>query len=202
MKRRGWAWTVGAVLIGSGLLGSLQATGRDNPASEAKTAKVGEPAPDFKAKDVYGKAFTLSEFKDKIVVLEWINQDCPVSKGAHDKGTMQEVYKKYAGKGVVWLGVDSTAGMTAEKNRVYAAAMGLAYPILMDGDGKIGHSYQAKRTPHMYVIDRGGKLAYAGAIDDRKDKNYVAAAIDDLLADRPVAKPQTDAYGCTVKYAK
>lgn len=165
------------------------------------TAKLGAAAPDFKLKDCFGKEFSISEFKGKTVVLEWINQDCPVSKGAHDKRVMQEVYKKYADKGVVWLGIDSTHGMPAERNRVYAAQAGLAHPILMDPDGKVGRMYQAKRTPHMYVIDKSGTLVYEGAIDDQKETNYVAAALDDLLAGRTVSKARTDAYGCAIKYA-
>ncbi|HOA72785.1 MAG TPA: redoxin domain-containing protein [Phycisphaerae bacterium] len=171
------------------------------PDSPREAAKLGSAAPDFKLKDTFGKEFTLSEFKGRPVVLEWINQDCPVSRGAHEKSKMQDVYKKYADKGVIWLGVDSTYNMTAERNRVYAARMGLAYPILMDTDGQVGRLFQAKRTPHMFVIDKSGTLVYDGAIDDKKDQNYVAAALDDLLAGRTVSKPKTDAYGCGIKYA-
>jgi peroxiredoxin len=192
-----------AVLL-AGLIvhGSLSAAPEAaSSGSQQATAKLGSPAPDFKLKDSFGKEFTISEFKGKPVILEWINQDCPVSKGAHEKKNMQNVYKKYADKGAVWLGIDSTHGMTAERNRVYAAQMGLAHPILLDPDGKVGHMYQAKRTPHMYVIDSAGVLVYDGAIDDQKETNYVAAALDDLLANRPVSKSRTDAYGCTIKYA-
>lgn len=174
------------------------------PESSGSTAPaaVGSPAPDFKLKDTFGKEFTISEFKGKPIVLEWINQDCPVSRKAHDVRKMQDVYKKYAEKGAIWLAIDSTASATAERNRVYAARMGLACPILMDTDGTVGHLYQAKRTPHMYVIDKEGVLVYDGAIDDQKDKNYVAAALEDLLAGRPVSKPKTDSYGCGIKYAR
>ena len=76
----------------------------------------------------------------------------------------------------------------------------MAYPILHDPDGKVGRSYDAKTTPHMFVIDKGGKLVYAGAIDDQGKTNYVAAALDDLIAGKPVAKSETKPYGCTVKY--
>jgi hypothetical protein len=79
--------------------------------------------------------------------------------------------------------------------------MSMAYPILLDPEGKVGRLYQAKRTPHMFVIDKGGTLVYDGAIDDQKNQNYVAAALDDLMANRPVSKSKTDAYGCGIKYA-
>ena len=164
-------------------------------------ATAGQAVADFKLKDVYGKEFTLSEFKGRIVVLEWANRECPVSREAHQKSVMQNTYKKYADKGVIWLAVDSTDKADAEKNRVHAAVMGLNYPLLHDTDGKVGRGLGAKTTPHMFIIDKQGKLAYSGAIDDQK-KNYVADALEDLLAGRPVATAKTQPYGCGVKYAK
>jgi peroxiredoxin len=167
--------------------------------AKAAAAKVGEAAPDIALKDTYGKEFKLSEFKGKIVVLEWLNQACPVSRGKHEDKTMQNTYKKYADK-VVWIGIDTTNGVKPESNRVYAAKMQLAHPILIDVDAKAGHAFGAKTTPHMFVIDKDGKLAYDGAIDDQGQTNYVAAAIDSLVAGKPVSKSKTDPYGCGVKY--
>ncbi|UCD28916.1 MAG: thioredoxin family protein [Planctomycetota bacterium] len=171
------------------------------PAKPEPKARIGEPAPDFSLKDTFGKQFTLSEFKGKIVVLEWINQQCPISKGTHTKQLMQKTYKKYAEKGVVWLAIDTSHYAKPDKNRVYAAKQGLAYPILHDPNGKVGHDYGARTTPHMYVIDKTGKLLYNGAIDDKGKTNYVAAALDEVLAGKAVSKPKTDPYGCSVKYA-
>jgi peroxiredoxin len=166
------------------------------------SAELGKEVPNFALKDTFGKEFKLSEFKGKTIVLEWVNQGCPVSKGAHKKKIMQDTYAKYAGKEVIWLGIDTTAGAQPEKNRVYAAEMGIAFPILHDTDGKVGRMFGAKTTPHMFVIDKSGKLAYTGAIDDQGKTNYVAAALDDLLAGRTVGTPKTDPYGCSVKYPK
>lgn len=184
------------------LAGSLAYT--QTPAAEKSgtPAVVGAPAPDFSLKDAYGKEFRLADFKGKVVVLEWINRNCPVSRGAHDKKVMQDTYKKYAAKGVVWLAIDTTAGSEPEKNRVYAAEKGLAYPILHDPDGQTGRAYRAKTTPHMFVLDKAGKLAYHGAIDDRKDTNYVAAALEEVLSGKPVSTSKTEPYGCAVKYAR
>lgn len=175
-------------------------------AGDAK-AEVGKAAPDFKLKDIFGKEFTLSEFKGKIVVLEWVNQECPVTRRVHDQKIVPETYAKYAEKGVVWLGIDTTAGMTPERNRVYAAQRGLAFPILHDTDGKVGRTYGAQTTPHMYVIDKDGKLVYNGAIDDDQqgqDKDgrtcYVGNAIEALLKGEEVQPNRTRPYGCTVKY--
>jgi len=184
------------------LTGSVASTLVTAPEQGQSPAVVGSQAPDFALKDSYGKEFRLADFKDKVVVLEWINRTCPVSRGAHEKKTMQDIYKKYAAKGVVWLAIDTTAGSDPEKNRVYAAEKGLAYPILHDPDGRTGRAYGAKTTPHMFVIDKTGKLVYNGAIDDRKETNYVAAALDEVLADKPVSTSRTEPYGCSVKYAR
>lgn len=202
MNFRKWPLIVATIAL-TGTLFYAQLTAA--PDSASPKAELGKPAPDFELKDVYGKTFKLSDFEKKIVVLEWINKDCPVSRGCHDKEIMQKTYRKYADKGVVWLAIDSTAQpkpVEPESNRVYAAKQNLAYPILHDPEGKVGHAYSAQRTPHMYVIDKSGKLVYMGAIDDKNKTNYVAAAIEDLLADRAVSRPRTDAYGCGVKYAR
>lgn len=169
-------------------------------ANSPSKAELGAPAPDFELQDVFGKAFKLSEFKDRIVVLEWLNRDCPVSRGKHDDGVMQKLYKKYADDGLIWLGIDSTHGRKPEQNRVYAAEKGLAHPILLDSTGKVGRLYGAKTTPHMFVIDKKGVLAYDGAIDDKGSNNHVAAAIDALLAGKPVSTAKTAPYGCSIKY--
>lgn len=190
----------GSLLGLAGLLGVFvysQSTAA--PSKEDIKAKIGEPAPDFTLKDEYGKEFKLSEFKNKIVVLEWINQKCPVSQGHHDKQTMQKNYKKAADK-VVWLAIDTGKANQPESNRIYAAKMSLAYPILHDTDGKVGRMYGATHTPHMFVIDKGGKLAYDGAIDDKGETNYVASAIEALLAGKTVDKTKTEPYGCGIKY--
>ncbi len=162
-------------------------------------AKIGSAAPDFTLKDAFGKEFKLSEFKGKIVVLEWINQQCPVSRGHHQKKTMQDTYKKYADQ-IVWMAIDTGVKNKPEENRVYAAKMGLAYPILHDADGKVGRLYGAKTTPHMFVINKDGKLVYDGAIDNEGSTNYVAAAVDATVDGKPVAKSKTESYGCPVKY--
>ncbi len=171
------------------------------PAAADAKAEIGQAAPDFSLKDSFGKTFTLSEFKDRIVVLEWLNRDCPVVREAHQKKrVMQETYAKYAGKGVIWLGIDTTHGRQLEQNRVWAAEVGLAYPILYDEEGKVGRAYGATNTPHMFVIDKSGKLAYMGAIDDQGKTNYVEEAIKELLDGKAVSKPKTKPYGCSVKY--
>ena len=198
--------SLGCTLV-AGLLLAPLALGQAAADPKHAAAEVGQAAPSFTLKGADGKTYNLSDFKDKVVVLEWLNQDCPVSKGAQP--VMKETSQKYAGKGVVWLAIDSTHGQTGEKDAEYAQKLGLSHPILLDSDGKVGHAYGAKTTPHMYVINKG-TLVYAGAIDNNAGRNksgdqyrnYVAEALDSVLAGKEIALSKTQPYGCSVKYGK
>lgn len=179
-------------------------------------AVVGEKAPDFTAKDVNGQQVTLSELKGKTVVLEWTNYGCPFVRKHYDSGHMQALQKKYTGKGVVWIGVNSGAKGkegyfdSDEAQSKAAAAKKAAYThLIRDPSGSLGKLYGAKATPHMYVIDKEGILAYKGAIDDQPSvdpdtlksaKNYVSAALDAVLSGGKPETAETQAYGCSVKY--
>jgi peroxiredoxin len=195
---------------------SLLAVLLASPLAFAQSAQVGSQAPDFTLSDVEGKTVKLSDFKGKTVVLEWFNPDCPYVKNAHTKGPLVDTAKKHTAKGVVWLAINSNAagkqGHGAEKNRAAAKAFGMAHPLLLDESGKVGKAYGATNTPHMFVIDKAGKLVYAGAIDNSPDgemqsptggkwMNHVDAALEDLAAGRAVKTPSTKAYGCSVKFA-
>lgn len=177
------------------------------------TAKIGSQAPEFTLTDTDGKEVKLSSFAGKTVVLEWFNPECPFVKKYHEANkTVAELQEKYSKQGVVFLAVNSGApgkeGAGKEKNTKAKADWKLAYPILLDESGRVGREYGAKRTPTMYIIDKNGILAYSGAIDDSKDDvskvgktNYVANALDELLAGKPVTTKETESFGCGIKYA-
>lgn len=164
-----------------------------------------EPAaPDFSLKDTDGKEHKLSDLKGKIVVLEWTNKGCPVVRKHYDPGHMQALAKKYMDKGVVWLAIDSTAGAKAADVKAWQGSAKISHPILMDPDGKVGHAYSASTTPHMFIV-KDGQILYQGAIDDRSGKdsgNYVAKALDELLAGKAVSVKSSKPYGCSVKYGR
>ena len=174
--------------------------------------EIGAPAPDFTLKDTEGKEHRLSEYvaQGKTVVLEWFNPDCPFVKKHHEKNrTMVETYDAFKGKNVVWLAINSGAagkqGYGLEHNREAKQKYGMEYPVLLDEDGTAGRAYGAKTTPHMFVISKGN-VVYAGAIDDNPTPatlgttNYVAKALDAVVAGKPVEVAQTKSYGCSVKY--
>ncbi len=181
----------------------------------AWAAKVGSPAPDFTGTSTKGEKISLSNYKGKYVVLEWHNKDCPYVRAHYDSGSMQKLQKEWMDKGVVWLVVNSSAkgkqgavdAQVAEEQMKKDGSSPTAY--ILDSDGSIGKLYGAQTTPHMYVIDPNGTLIYNGAIDDKvttdkdevlKSNNYVAAALTEAMAGKPVSKPTSRPYGCTVKY--
>lgn len=174
---------------------------------EAHAEHSHEMAPDFELTDQNGKVHKLSDYHGKVVVLEWTNPQCPYVVRHYKADTMTNLAAKY-GEDVVWMAIDSSNFVTAESASKWAKAEGIEYPILLDASGEVGHMYEAKTTPHMFVIGTGGEVLYDGAIDDdaqgKSDapQNYVEAAVASALAGQPVKDPQTKPYGCSVKYGK
>lgn len=191
------------------------ATALAAPAAALAAPVLGQPAPAFSAVDANGKTRSLAEFKGKTVVLEWNNNGCPYVRKHYDSGNMQSLQKSATQDGVVWLTVISSApGMQgyvagADAKAWKAREKAASTDLLLDPKGTVGRAYEAKTTPHMYVIDKTGKLVYMGGIDDKPSsdpaslngaKNYVTAALADVKAGRPVAQAATRPYGCSVKY--
>lgn len=182
----------------------------------AATASVGQAAPDFTLTDIDGNRHSLSEFKGRTVVLEWVNPECPFVVKHYDKsGNIPKLQKAATADGVVWLSINSAA---ADKEGDYAPAQVKAWQqrirfaatgYFRDADGVVGHLYDARTTPHIYVINPQGTLVYAGGIDSirssrvediAKATNYVTETLADLKAGRPVRTPHSQPYGCSVKY--
>lgn len=178
--------------------------------------EIGRTAPDFTATDIEGKSVKLSDYKGKLVVLEWNNPLCPFVKKHYNANNMQTLQTFAKGKGIMWITINSggpgkEGNMTADEAKEYVSYKHLNIShYINDPEGTIGKLYGAKTTPHMFVIDAKGTLAYMGAIDDKPDtspasipvaQNYVKSALDSLLGGLPVATASTQAYGCSVKYA-
>jgi peroxiredoxin len=195
----------------SAILLMVVSCGMNCAAEEKESAalpKIGDKAPQFSLTNYDGKQVNLSDYKGKIVVLEWFNYECPFVKYHYEKATMANLAAKYKAQDVVWLAINSTSHLKPEENNAWAEKYKLGYPILDDRPGTVGRAYGALTTPHIYIIDKEGKIVYNGAIDDspmgRKKEdavNYVDKALSELLAGKAVSTPQTEPYGCTVKYA-
>ncbi|PZN97048.1 MAG: thioredoxin family protein [Hyphomicrobiales bacterium] len=200
-------------IAGLAIAGFSLATGA---ALAQATAKVGAPAPAFEAVDADGKPRKLSEFAGKTVILEWTNHDCPYVRKHYTSATMQTLQKDMAKEGVVWLSVvSSPVGEQghvdgAKANELTKSRDAAPAAVLLDPNSKMARAYGATTTPHMYIVDPKGTLAYMGAIDDKPSasaasltgaKSYVRQAVAELKAGKPVSEASTKAYGCAVKYA-
>lgn len=194
---------------------SKNTTPAKQPAAQTKVPEPQDQAPDFSLKGQDGKTYSLKDFKGKVVVLEWFNNDCPFVEKHYGTNNMQKLQEKYAAQGVVWFSVSSTkkeqAFTEAELAKIYGDRKSKATAILLDSNGDVARAYGAKTTPHMYIINTEGKLVYTGAIDDNdsfskdavaKAKNYVGENLDILVGKdktKTIKNQQTKPYGCSVK---
>lgn len=177
---------------------------------------VGQSAPDFTLTDIDGQKHSLSEYRGKTVVLEWNNPDCPIVRKHYNSDNLPKLQREATADGVVWLLINS--GAPGQQGADYSASelrnwlkdhQAAPTDYFRDQDGKVGHLYGAKTTPHMYIIDAKGTLVYQGAIDSissankadiPKATNYVREALGAMKAGKPVEPSATKAYGCAVKY--
>ena len=181
----------------------------------ARAARVGQPAPDFSLPYTGGKAVRLADFRGRFVVLEWTNPGCPFVRKHYESGNMGATQKLARDQGVAWLAINSTetaSGDYLEPPRLadwLKQHQGVPTAVLMDPEGTTGRAYDAKTTPHLYIVDPQGMLVYAGGIDSiasarvsdiEKATNHVKAALADIAAKRPIAQAVTKPYGCTIKY--
>ena len=179
-------------------------------------AMVGQAAPDFTLRDTGGKPVRLSELRGRHVVLEWTNPGCPFVQKHYRSGNLPTLQKEAVAKNVVWLAINSTAPdhgdylSPPQLARWMDEQRAAANAALMDEDGRVGHAFGARTTPHMYLIDPQGRLIYAGGIDSipsarvddiARATNHVRQALDEALNGRPVSRPTTPPYGCSIKYA-
>jgi peroxiredoxin len=175
----------------------------------------GTAAPDFTVNDTSGKSIKLSDYRGKFVVLEWTNPECPFVGKHYTSKNMQDLQKEWGGKGVVWLTINSTNAAHSEYKTPNEMASwmrgqgGAPKATLIDGTSGTARAYEAKATPHMFVIDPIGKIVYNGAIDDKRStslddvktaNNYVRAALTEAMTGKPVTTASTAPYGCSLKY--
>jgi len=179
------------------------------------TPMIGLPAPAFTAVDSNGASRNLNEFKGKVVVLEWTNNECPYTRKHYDSGNMQKLQQEATATGVVWLSVISSAPgkqgyvRGAEANALTTSRGAHPSAVLLDPAGTVGRAYEAQTTPHMFVIDKMGVLRYMGAIDDKPTaspaslagaRNYVREALAAVVSGHTPQVTTSEPYGCSIKY--
>lgn len=210
MSRSPWPIRVCVILIAAAWLAAAapRAAAVDGPS-------IGKTAPDFVGTDSNGKTVALKDLRGHIVVLEWSNNQCPFVGKHYRSGNMQALQKEATGQGVIWLTVLSSAPgaqgnvTAAEANELTRSRGAAPTAVILDPSGSIGRAYGARTTPHMFVIDKSGTLAYMGGMDDKATtdvadiptaKNYVRLALTAVMSGTPVQDPVTRPYGCSVKY--
>lgn len=197
-------------------IGAITAISLIMAASPAAAAPaIGRPAPAFQSVDTNGGKHSLADYRGKWVVLEWLNHDCPYVRKYYDNNAMQALQKKYAAKGVVWLSVVSSAPgkqghfPNAKANSLTKEKGAAPRAVLVDTSGAVGRAYDARTTPHMFVINPQGTLMYMGGIDDKATSRaadlktarpHVDIALQEAMGGKPVSVPTSQPYGCTVKY--
>jgi len=177
--------------------------------------EIGSPAPDFTLTDIDGRVHRFSDYRGKTVILEWVNPECPFVVKHYDSGNLPCTQAEATAQGAVWLLINSArpgaqGDFSAEEARAWQAQTGAAATAyIRDSDGAVGRLYDAKTTPHLFIITADGTLAYDGAIDSirstrqgdiAKAENYVKSALDALARGEPVKTAVTRPYGCTIKY--
>ena len=184
-------------------------------ASVQAAVKTGDAAPDFTLTDTTGATHSLSDFKGKYVVLEWTNHQCPFVNKFYSKGDMQAFQAEVTGDGAVWLQIVSSAKgkqgyVTAAEGEALRVSQKMASTaMLLDSNGLVGKQYNAKTTPHMFLINPEGVLVYQGAIDSIRSTrsadiasavNYLEKAYAAATAGESIDPDTTTPYGCSFKY--
>lgn len=184
--------------------------------AKAEGVKTGDPAPNFTLTGADGDTYTLEQYKgQQPVVLEWTNHGCPYVQKHYNSGNMQSLQEKAVQDGVAWFTIVSSApgyqGHTTPEEALQLINKAGSHETarLFDPTGKVGRLYDAKTTPHMFVIDKDGTVVYQGAIDSiptariqdiEKAENYVETALAALKNGTAIEKGTTKPYGCGVKY--
>jgi AhpC/TSA family len=174
--------------------------------------EIGASAPEFSASAADGQTHRLSDYLGKVVILEWTSPVCPFTAAKYKNGAMQSLQRYAASHHMVWLSIDSAAPDKAGYLTAQGALARIASTharvsaFLFDLDGQIGRSYGARVTPSFFIVDRDGKLAYEGDMDDASlgepghGEHFVLEALEELAAGQPVRTPQTQPHGCAIEY--
>jgi thiol-disulfide isomerase/thioredoxin len=197
-----------ALVVVCALGAAVALSGQAGAEKEDAAVTVGKVMPSFTMPDYNGTEYNLKALKGKTVVLAFTSQECPYSRAADPR--LAKLAEAYRPKGIVFLSIDSHKSTQPAAIKQYAHEKNeteekLPYPILKDWQNRYADKVGAKRTPEIYIVDKGGKLVYHGALDNQKKPDdeayvsYVGKALDEILAGKPVSEAKTSAYGCTIK---
>jgi peroxiredoxin len=191
-------FSLSAALVGIGMLAG--------PALAMQPPEVGKQAPGFTLKDTEGNSHSLSDFQGKIVVLHYQQNGCPWEKAY--QSYFNDVSKKYAGKDVQFLGINSNKTESMSQVKKVKQNRPIAYPVLKDPGNKVADQYAAKTTPHIYIIDKQGTLRYRGGVEKvpaapsevtKSETQFLEPALNALINGSEVPHKVTKSKGCGIK---
>jgi peroxiredoxin len=169
-------------------------------------ADIGKKAPTFTLKDYNGNEHSLATFlQHKYTVLMFIATQCPVSNDYNER--MANLHNDYAAKDIAFVGINSNKQESIEEIKEHSAKNGFGFVVLKDWNNVVADAYGAQFTPEVYVLNSDGVTVYHGRIDDGRNPEKIKThdlreTLDALLAGKPVPKPETKAFGCTIKRVK
>jgi peroxiredoxin len=168
----------------------------------AQEFKLGSQVSDFQVRDLDGQPVAFSALKGPLTVVTFIATQCPVSNSYNQR--MIDLYKDYASKNVKFIFINANRSEPASEVRDHARRMGFPFAVYKDPGNVLADRFDAQVTPESFVIDSSGTIRYHGSIDDSMEESHVRvrrlrAALDAVLAGKPVPSAETKAFGCTIK---
>ena len=173
--------------------------------------ELGTPAPHFALPDTSGKIVSLDDFADAPALLViFLCNHCPYVK--HVADGLAQLVREYQERGVAVVGINANdvanyPDDSPEKMAAEAGRRGYTFPYLFDETQEVAKAYRAACTPDFYVFDGQRRLAYRGQMDDSRPENGLPvtgadlrAALDAVLAGRPVPEPHRPSLGCNIKW--
>ncbi|HEY1786117.1 MAG TPA: thioredoxin family protein, partial [Pirellulales bacterium] len=191
---------IGLVVVPLLAIGILRA------ATPTDKSPLGRQIAGFELHDYLGAMHRLDEWAGKkAVVVVFLGDECPVAKLIGPR--LAELAARYQDKGVAFVGIDSNAQDSLADIAHYAREHKITFPILKDPGNVVADRFGAERTPDAFVLDADRTIRYRGMIDNQHavgysrptaTKNYVADALDELLAGKPVTQAATEPAGCFI----
>ncbi|MBW3624644.1 MAG: redoxin domain-containing protein [Armatimonadetes bacterium] len=179
---------------------------RAGAASAPVAAGIGQTAKGLSFRDVKGKPYTLADLSgSKATVFLFIGTECPIANGYTPR--IRNMGRSFQRQGVRTFAVYSNRNETKAQVLRHAMERDLPFPIVKDETGDLARRLGAKFTPEAIVLDSSGAVRYRGRIDDSKESVKVTRAdlrdaIAAILAGKPVARPETKAFGCAIALAE
>ncbi|MFN7876395.1 MAG: thioredoxin family protein [Pirellula sp.] len=169
--------------------------------SNATDLEIGAKAPEFNVIGVDGKAYSLASTKgQKATVIAFTCNSCPVAIAYENR--FIEFQNKYSNKDVKFIAINVNSSEDLKVMKVRAEEKGFNFPYAYDESGDSARAFGAKVTPHLFVLDGNGLLAYQGSFDDKTKEpkvSYIDKAVEAVLAGDKPEVTSTKPFGCGIK---